>query len=273
MIDRQVRVLPLTPAFPCNDSELHNRMPLYVAFAAARRLLAHIERDAASLVESPSPPIPEPSRRHPNIRSLLRASSNMQEEERVNFRITERLMTGLEGKHLLYLAWTTDLNPQLILLKFSRQYGKELHQFCTSITHAPELLACERLPGGWFGIAMEYLPSAERILESTSLADHGEKWLEDLDNVVTKFHAQGYVHGDLRPPNFIVDGERLLLIDFDWGGKDNEATFPQARLNPILRESRLETHITKERDKKVLEYTKGEIRKRLEEQSRGGARS
>jgi serine/threonine protein kinase len=161
----------------------------------------------------------------------------------------------------------------VILLKFSRQYSKDLHQFCTSIKHAPELLGFEMLPGGWFGVAMEYLPSAERILESKNLANHGEKWLEDIDNVVTAFHAQGYVHGDLRPPNFIVDGETLLLVDFDWGGMEMEATFPQARLHPILRKSRLEMKITKECDRRVMEYTKDEIRKKLEEQSRGGAGS
>jgi serine/threonine protein kinase len=277
MVDKQVRVLPLTPAFPCNDSELHNRMPLYAAFGAARRLLARIEQDAAGLVTSPSllPEIHGSRRRHPNICSLLRVSAgnNTQAEERINFQITERLMTGLEGKRFLYLASTTDPNPQVILVKFSRQYSKDLHQFCTSVNHAPELLAFEVLPGGWFGIGMEYFPSAERILESKNLANHGEKWLADIGNIVTAIHTQGYVHGDLRPPNFIVDGETLLLVDFDWGGNEKDATFPQAQLHPILRDNRWEIHITKERDTKVMEYTKGEIRKKLEEQSSGGARS
>jgi predicted HicB family RNase H-like nuclease len=46
-------------------------------------------------------------------------------------------MTGSEGKYYLHLASTTT-NPsrQVILLKFSRQYGKEVHQFCTSISQA-----------------------------------------------------------------------------------------------------------------------------------------
>jgi hypothetical protein len=51
------------------------------------------------------------------------------------------------------------------------------HQFCASIEHAPQLLAFQTLSGGWFGIAMEYFPSAERILESNSLANYGPKWL------------------------------------------------------------------------------------------------
>jgi hypothetical protein len=52
-------------------------------------------------------------------------------------------------------------------------------------------------PGGWFGVAMGYFPSADRILDSKSLRDYGEDWLKDIDNVVNQFHAQGYVHGDL----------------------------------------------------------------------------
>jgi tRNA A-37 threonylcarbamoyl transferase component Bud32 len=38
-----------------------------------------------------------------------------------------------------------------------------------------------------------------------------------MDEIVETLHEHGYVHGDLRVPNFIVDGERLCLVDFDWG--------------------------------------------------------
>ncbi len=111
---------------------------------------------------------------------------------------------------------------------------------------------------------MGYLPSAERVLESKDLGTYGGKWLKDIDNIVATFHAENYVHGDLRPPNFIVDGDKIYLVDFDWGGIDTEATFPQKRLHSILRASRSETQITKERDQIVVEYTKHEIRNILE---------
>ena len=137
----------------------------------------------------------------------------------------------MEGQRLLYLA-TTDKNQQ-VLIKFSRRYGKELHEFCASIKRAPELLAFEKLPGGWFGVAMEYFPSAKRIVESEGRYDYGEHWLTNIIDVVNAFHARGYVHGDLRPPNFIVNGDKLFLIDFDWGGKDEEAIFPRKRLIPF----------------------------------------
>jgi serine/threonine protein kinase len=185
----------------------------------------------------------------------------------MGFQITQILETGLEGKRLLYLA-TTDHNRKQILLKFSERYSKDLHMFCASIGFAPELLAFERLPGGWFGAAMEYFPSADRVLESEHLRDHGEKWLKGIDNVVKQFHAHGYVHGDLRPPNFIVNGDKLFLVDFDWGGKEEGATFPRKRLHPILRDGRWDMRITKEHDKRVVEYTKRHIREAIAEARR-----
>ena len=53
---------------------------------------------------------------------------------------------------------------------------------------------------------MEYLISACRTVESPALVNHGEAWLKKMDEVVKMLHQHGYVHGDLRPPNFIVDG-------------------------------------------------------------------
>ena len=33
-------------------------------------------------------------------------------------------------------------------------------------------------------------------------------------------------HGDLRGPNFIVSGKRVILLDFDWGGEEGEVFYP-----------------------------------------------
>jgi hypothetical protein len=259
MVDTQVRVLHLAHPFVSNDSELPDRTLLYATFEAARRLLVRIERDAERFVTSLPPSISGSRRRLPDICNLLRVSGNNgQVGERMGFEITQKLETGLDGQHLLYLA-TTDHNQQQIVVKFSRWYGKELHEFCASVGYAPELLGFERLPGGWFGVAMRYFSSAVRILESKSLCDYGENWLKDIDNVVNQFHAHGYVHGDLRPPNFIVNGDKLFLIDFDWGGNEGDATFPRKRLHTILRDSRSDTRITKEDDKRTVDYTKRHI--------------
>ena len=210
MIDTQVRVLPLSHPFISNDSELPDRTRLYATFEAARRLLVRIEEDAAYLVASRPPSISGSRRRLPDIYNLLRVSrNNGQVGERMSFQITQRLETGMEGKRFLYLA-KTDRDQNLILLKFSRRYSKDLHEVCASksIMHPDSLPTRIRKAPGWLvrSVAMEYfLSPADRIVDSKKdLCDHGESWLKDIDNVVKQFHAQDYVHRDLRPPILLL---------------------------------------------------------------------
>ncbi|KIM52791.1 hypothetical protein SCLCIDRAFT_61473, partial [Scleroderma citrinum Foug A] len=59
-----------------------------------------------------------------------------------------------QQNRLLSLARTG--GGQTNLVKFVRQYYPELHGICAISGHAPALLAYERLPGGWYGVAMEY---------------------------------------------------------------------------------------------------------------------
>ena len=48
------------------------------------------------------------------------------------------------------------------------------------------------------------------------------------------FHKDGYVHGDLRETNIMVKRDRvdseglgdIILIDFDWAGKENAVRYP-----------------------------------------------
>jgi serine/threonine protein kinase len=263
MIDARVRMLPITPSFPCNDSGL-GRAPVYAAFSAATVLLKNIQKDAEEFVQSSSS---APISPFPYVQSLRRFPTNdSQQAERMSFRIIKNFEAAVN--RLLYVAVADTSSPEskTILVKFSTKYSKELHHFCASHNFAPKLLAFEELPGGWFGIAMEYFPSACRMVDSPALVNHGEAWLKKMDEVVNMFHQHGYVHGDLRPPNFIVNGERLLLIDFDWGGQEGQATFPDIRLVPILRKDRGDILIRKHHDEVVLEDTKERISREIEHQ-------
>jgi len=66
-----------------------------------------------------------------------------------------------------------------------------------------------------------------------------------------------FVHGDLREPNMLCDGEKVMLVDFDWGGKVGEAYYPTARLSPELTNGRHNPNpkITKDDDWRVLVNT------------------
>lgn len=89
--------------------------------------------------------------------------------------------------------------------------------------------------------------------------------MTDINDVVKEIHSHGYVHGNLRPPNFIINAGRLLLVDFDWGGKEGEVKFPQVQLHPSLWLGRWDTNIIKDHDEKAVEYTKGHIRQAIKE--------
>ncbi|KAF8659517.1 hypothetical protein AX16_001816 [Volvariella volvacea WC 439] len=134
----------------------------------------------------------------------------------------------------------------------------ELHAICAASGHAPTLLAYQRLPGGWYGVAMEYAADAVPITLHKSISEHLERWETDLRGLVAEFHNKGFVHGDLRDANIIIGNDgHVILIDFDWGGRDGEVSYPTPMLNPELVEGRSPKGlgITKEDDSRILENT------------------
>ena len=257
MVDSQVRSLPITNPFSCNDSETQAQPELYAAFRAAQTFLEDIQRDAKKYAASPPPPIPQEHRRLPNVGALCRVPSS-DKKERLEFEIKESLRQKVKGR-FIYVAETSGPNSEKIMVKFTRKYGRELHEFCAEHHYSPKLLAYERLSGGWIGVAMEFVASACYFMESKLSQECKQQWLDVMDKMVGKMHGAGYVHGDLRPPNFMVDQKKLLLIDFDWGDKEGTATFPDHDLLPILRLGRDEVKISKEHDMRVLAYTKKEL--------------
>ena len=41
-------------------------------------------------------------------------------------------------------------------------------------------------------------------------------------------HYEGYVHGDLRPPNIVVPTDNTIrILDIDWAGKEGDVRYPQ----------------------------------------------
>jgi tRNA A-37 threonylcarbamoyl transferase component Bud32 len=94
---------------------------------------------------------------------------------------------------------------------------------------------------------------------------HLDRWEKDLIRLVEEFHGEGLVHGDLRDVNLIVprgEPERIILVDYDWGGKHGDVSFPSRHLYEDLTTMReLESlEITKEHDRRVLRNTIGKLR-------------
>lgn len=106
---------------------------------------------------------------------------------------------------------------------------------------------------------MKHISSATPLLNAEGLHDHGHRWIKELQDLAMSFHSAGFVHGDLRDPNIICNGDRVLLIDFDWGGKAGQASYPSDihNLNPELLSGRssVDTTITVSDDERVLKST------------------
>ena len=271
MVDKQVRCAPLTDIFVCNDREvIRNRESLYATFHAATVLLDSINEDVKKIIKSRPAAIPDYRRRFPDVESLCGFEGIEGQQNRIYFQIARSLAATNATERLLYVANKRDSDGKtdgtMIIVKFTKEYGKDLHYFCAQKGYAPKLLGFERLPGGWFGVAMEYFSLATTMTDSPLFRKLEETWTQKMISIVKDIHDNSYVHGDLRLPNFIIDGERLLLVDFDWGGKGGKATFPNARLQPVLRSNRQEILITKDRDKQVLADTIEYIKRCVREQ-------
>ena len=247
----------------------HPRKYLYRAFTAASVLQAQILEDARKLSDArthlrdpTAANIPDHTRRFPAISKL--SVSEYGTSSGTGTYLTFEICCPFDNcpRRLLYIAKRLGAD-EFFLIKFTRQYAIELHDFCAKEGHAPSILGYERLPGGWFAVAMEYIEPDISITKSASdvLTLHRDRWTEELKHLVGSFHAIDLVHGDLRDANIICKGEKVMLIDFDWGGKVGEAFYPTLDLNPELLEGRTSDGfgITKDDDVCVLAMTLGKL--------------
>ncbi|KAF8999404.1 hypothetical protein BDQ17DRAFT_1500273 [Cyathus striatus] len=236
-LDTQFLLVGLTPAFSCIDAaaEGSDRNALYRAFTAASVLLARIDKDAKldRFYRGPAR-----FTRLPGISRLVKRKKNSFCDDYLNFRIVGKL-ENREHPHI-YLAKTASYG-ETIVVKFVKQYCPVLHDICAKLGHAPKLLAYERLPGGWYAVAMQYIAHGVPLIQQSRklIPRHFEKWKGDLEELVANFHEQGYVHGDLRNVNIICgDDGCVKLIDFDWGGWEGEVSYPDICLDLELIEGR-----------------------------------
>ena len=247
----RVHYTALTSSISCvhravNGYDRHN---LYNAFAAAVELLRCITQDVYS-TESLSP-----------LHHLYPAITELPYFESPSNSIKFKIIKPLFPATSRYVYLATSSNDTGLIIKFTSSYSADLHVHCVRDGHAPKLRGYAKLPGDIIAIAMDLVSDAETLDSKESSLDDKKNWADQLKQLVESFHAAGYVHGDLRCPNILVAGNKVMLIDFDWGGKEGEAFYPHGRLNSQLTEGRKEggLMITKEDDRRVLAITLKEI--------------
>ncbi|KAG7380140.1 hypothetical protein PHYPSEUDO_007685 [Phytophthora pseudosyringae] len=115
-----------------------------------------------------------------------------------------------------------------VIVKLSRTYSKEVHEYCANAGVAPTLLHYEVLVNGWIFVVMEKL-EAVLLAEVLGTGTVTKSTLESkVRRIQRLLRPQNYVHGDLRESNLMWEESRneLKMIDFDWAGKDGEAFYP-----------------------------------------------
>ncbi|KII85721.1 hypothetical protein PLICRDRAFT_56927 [Plicaturopsis crispa FD-325 SS-3] len=235
LLDRP-RIVQLTPILPTCTEDTFGRAPLLAAFRAAIVLHRVITRDrdvAMSRTES----APPESLSLPYVSS---APAFPDGASKVEFTLEKLIPTLTVGQHV-YLAHTTAPDHTRVVVKFTRTYCAALHAFCADRGHAPRLLALGAVPGGWTVVVMAHVDDLRLPIDKLQMRELAPVWRKDLSAVVRAFHAEGWVHGDLRLANVLVDRAepaRALLIDFDWAGEEGRAMYPTTRLTHALMEGR-----------------------------------
>ncbi len=129
----------------------------------------------------------------------------------------------MDERSLLFKGKAMD--NKRICIKFVRRYGKDVHLWFARRGSAPELIAFETLPGGWYMVVMELLDTSWILLADMERRPQELKRRIHVDLV--ELHQQKMVHGDLRDTNIMVrEGLEFMVLDFDWAGGLGEVMYP-----------------------------------------------
>ena len=256
-----MRVVALTPLLPLTDQEGEQpRRDLFRAFKAASIVFTRIKADVVDAVQFFQGPgenlasvVTDENCRFPGITEVdvypqpekcqSPGTTGVdvhppKQPEKCRFVIESRYDKDIEHR-LLYCASLVPRTPsgvgEEVYVKFSDRYCAELHHFCAEKELAPKIHGFQRLSGGWFAVVMEKIETVDiMVVISSALV---ERWKKNIGDLVRKFNEKGWVHGDLRPANFVFtkNPPKMLLVDFDWGGKHDQVEFPDLPLNDELR--------------------------------------
>ena len=210
--DAQIVCNPLSPSYRLlNDPEPLMAMSMARLFAALKKSIQSLTSSDLSL--------PPPSS-FPFLTTFRCLSSG----EEYSFQYKQRL-----SGRLVFSGEILPSGPEIVI-KFCQSYSSEVHSYCHSKGFAPALKAVHRV-GDYVFVVMEKLEL--RTLSNKDLAEEGVQ--DQLTLILEALKAKKYVHGDMRGNNIQFDSaaNRVVLIDFDWAGVEDEAVYP-AFMNPNL---------------------------------------
>ena len=231
----RVKVEPLTPLFDLSVHEMECDDRYTIASSldalilAVRDLQVHYQAlDAEARVNHA--PLGYYSRLQ-KARGFPFLTSYEHNGRQIGFRYDARL----DDEKLIFSAiidQDDDSDHDQCLVKYTRRYSKEAHEHLASHGFAPMLRQCVQVSAGWIAVIMDR--SKYKVLHGQKLSNVGqEKVRRKVNSVVQTLHKEGFVHGDIRNVNILVDIESLAsddvavhVVDFDWAGRIGEARYP-----------------------------------------------
>ncbi len=126
------------------------------------------------------------------------------------------------------LAYTdpATTQPTAVVVKFTHTYSATAHALLAEHAgepFAPKLWFCEKVASvGMYVVVMDHLQDAQDAADRKMTATQ----YASLKKAITLLHGHDLAFGDLREPNVLLSGDGVMLIDFDWCGKEGEVFYP-----------------------------------------------
>jgi len=232
---QRVRVEPLAPGLDLathwrEENDRHAMASCFNAFVAAvEHIEAHYRSIAAEAMATP--PCQEYDDCLQEARKYPYLASYTSDGQEISITYNERL----DERKLIFSATVNQPGSGECLVKFTGQYSEAAHNHLAAHSLAPRIWRVVRISADWTAVVME--KSKYQVLFGLELSKAERKKVQSkVRDIVRILHEGGFVHGDIRDANLLIDRASLAsdvivhLIDFDWAGRVGEAKYPM-RMN------------------------------------------
>jgi hypothetical protein len=123
----------------------------------------------------------------------------------------------LDDTMLVFSASANEDNADQFLVKLVRRYSKDVHLHLANLGFAPSLRQFATIPW-WLGVRSWTDKSDYESLYGMELSTKGQyKVRHKVSQVVKQLHEGGFVHGDIRDMDLLVDRASLAKAVDDVG--------------------------------------------------------
>ncbi|PCH32989.1 hypothetical protein WOLCODRAFT_159755 [Wolfiporia cocos MD-104 SS10] len=141
----------------------------------------------------------------------------------------ERLVPHISMKTVFVAEAKSESETAKVVVKFAYAYTREAHELLAKASppqasppQAPKLRYCAYEPSvGMQVVVMDFVEGREVDGALTQPAH-----IQSLRGAIMTLHQGGFVFGDLRAQNVLRVGDGIVLVGFDWCGKEGEARYP-----------------------------------------------